>query len=181
MLDTFLVSDKAWRMGGSRSFLELNSNVTIDGTLTAYGQINGENGFSVGNGNGNIHTNGTISCQSTLTVGDTLTTEGHTYLNSSVTIDGNLKVHGGIHNNEETLVEIGKVMIGGQNSNQNAAFFGHRSFLSDNGANPSQYALKHESDGDTWLNASNTRVLYFSVNNGNQISYNGSTLSLIHI
>ena len=69
-------------------------------------------------------------------------------------------------------------MIGGQNSNQNAAFFGHRSFLSDNGANPSQYALKHEGDGDTWLNASNTRVLYFSVNNTNQISYNGSTLDM---
>ncbi len=29
MTDTFLVSDKAWRMGGSRSFLELNSNVSI--------------------------------------------------------------------------------------------------------------------------------------------------------
>ncbi|MDC0093971.1 D-alanyl-D-alanine carboxypeptidase [Alphaproteobacteria bacterium] len=29
MSDTFLVSNKAWRMGGSRSFLELNSNVTI--------------------------------------------------------------------------------------------------------------------------------------------------------
>ncbi len=29
MSDTFLVSDKAWRMGGSRSFLELNSNVSI--------------------------------------------------------------------------------------------------------------------------------------------------------
>ena len=33
MLDTFLVSDKAWRMGGSRSFLELNSNVTIKDLL----------------------------------------------------------------------------------------------------------------------------------------------------
>ena len=176
--------------------VDLNSNVTIDGTLTAYGQINGDNGFSVGNGNGNIHTNGTISCNSTLTVGSTLTanghvdlnssvttdgtftSHGHADLNSSVTIDGNLKVHGGIHNNEETLVEIGKVMIGGQNSNQNAAFFGHSSFLSDNGANPTQYALKHESDGDTWLNASNARALYFSVNNGNQISYNGSTLDM---
>ena len=31
--DTFLVSDKAWRMGGSRSFLELNSNVTIKDLL----------------------------------------------------------------------------------------------------------------------------------------------------
>ena len=29
MSDTFLVSDKAWKMGGSRSFLELNTNVTI--------------------------------------------------------------------------------------------------------------------------------------------------------
>ena len=29
MSDTFTVSDKAWRMGGSRSFLEVNSNVTI--------------------------------------------------------------------------------------------------------------------------------------------------------
>ena len=33
MTDTFLVSDKAWRMGGSRSFLELNSNVTIKDLL----------------------------------------------------------------------------------------------------------------------------------------------------
>ena len=33
MLDSFLVSDKAWRMGGSRSFLELNSNVTIKDLL----------------------------------------------------------------------------------------------------------------------------------------------------
>ena len=33
MLDTFLVSDKAWRMGGSRSFLELNSNVSIKDLL----------------------------------------------------------------------------------------------------------------------------------------------------
>ena len=33
MSDTFLVSDKAWRMGGSRSFLELNSNVTIHDLL----------------------------------------------------------------------------------------------------------------------------------------------------
>ena len=33
MLDTFLVSDKAWRMGGSRSFLELNSEVTIKDLL----------------------------------------------------------------------------------------------------------------------------------------------------
>ena len=33
MLDTFLVSDKAWKMGGSRSFLELNSNVTIKDLL----------------------------------------------------------------------------------------------------------------------------------------------------
>ena len=33
LLDTFLVSDKAWRMGGSRSFLELNSNVTIKDLL----------------------------------------------------------------------------------------------------------------------------------------------------
>ena len=158
--------------------VDLNSNVTIDGTLTAYGQINGDNGFSVGNVSGNIYTNGTIGCNSTLTVGSVLTAHGHADLNSSVTIDGNLKVHGGIHNNEETLVEIGKAKIGGQNSNQNAAFFGHVSFLSDNGANPSQYALKHEGDGDTWLNASNTRVLYFSVNNTNQISYNGSTLDM---
>ena len=33
MLDTFLVSGKAWRMGGSRSFLELNSNVSIKDLL----------------------------------------------------------------------------------------------------------------------------------------------------
>ncbi len=33
MSDTFLVSDKAWRMGGSRSFLELNSDVTIKDLL----------------------------------------------------------------------------------------------------------------------------------------------------
>ena len=33
MTDTFLVSDKAWRMGGSRSFLELNSNVKIKDLL----------------------------------------------------------------------------------------------------------------------------------------------------
>ena len=33
MLDTFLVSDKAWRMGGSRSFLELNTNVSIKDLL----------------------------------------------------------------------------------------------------------------------------------------------------
>ncbi len=33
MSDTFLVSDKAWKMGGSRSFLELNSNVTIEDLL----------------------------------------------------------------------------------------------------------------------------------------------------
>ncbi len=33
MSDTFLVSDKAWRMGGSRSFLELNSNVSIEDLL----------------------------------------------------------------------------------------------------------------------------------------------------
>ena len=33
MTDTFLVSDKAWRMGGSRSFLELNSNVSIKDLL----------------------------------------------------------------------------------------------------------------------------------------------------
>ena len=33
MSDTFLVSDKAWKMGGSRSFLELNSNVTIKDLL----------------------------------------------------------------------------------------------------------------------------------------------------
>ena len=33
MSDTFLVSDKAWRMGGSRSFLELNSNVSISDLL----------------------------------------------------------------------------------------------------------------------------------------------------
>ncbi len=33
MSDTFLVSDKAWRMGGSRSFLELNSNVKIKDLL----------------------------------------------------------------------------------------------------------------------------------------------------
>ena len=32
MSDTFLVSEKAWKMGGSRSFLELNSNVSISGT-----------------------------------------------------------------------------------------------------------------------------------------------------
>ena len=29
MSDTFLVSEKAWKMGGSRSFLELNSDVSI--------------------------------------------------------------------------------------------------------------------------------------------------------
>ena len=33
MSDTFLVSDNAWRMGGSRSFLELNSDVTIKDLL----------------------------------------------------------------------------------------------------------------------------------------------------
>ena len=33
MSDTFIVSDKAWRMGGSRSFLELNSDVTIKDLL----------------------------------------------------------------------------------------------------------------------------------------------------
>ena len=33
MSDTFLVSDKAWRMGGSRTFLELNSNVPIQDLL----------------------------------------------------------------------------------------------------------------------------------------------------
>ena len=33
MSDTFLVSDKAWRMGGSRSFLELNTNVSISDLL----------------------------------------------------------------------------------------------------------------------------------------------------
>ena len=33
MSDTFLVSNKAWRMGGSRSFVELNSNVTIENLL----------------------------------------------------------------------------------------------------------------------------------------------------
>ena len=33
MSDTFLVSDRAWRMGGSRSFLELNSNVSIKDLL----------------------------------------------------------------------------------------------------------------------------------------------------
>ena len=33
MSDTFLVSDKAWRMGGSRSFLELNSDVSIKDLL----------------------------------------------------------------------------------------------------------------------------------------------------
>ncbi len=33
MSDTFLVSNKAWQMGGSRSFLELNSNVTIKDLL----------------------------------------------------------------------------------------------------------------------------------------------------
>ena len=33
MSDTFVVSDKAWRMGGSRSFLELNSNVSISDLL----------------------------------------------------------------------------------------------------------------------------------------------------
>ena len=33
MSDTFLVSNKAWRMGGSRSFLELNTNVTIEDLL----------------------------------------------------------------------------------------------------------------------------------------------------
>ena len=33
MSDTFLVSNKAWRMGGSRSFLELNSNVSIKDLL----------------------------------------------------------------------------------------------------------------------------------------------------
>ncbi len=33
MSDTFLVSDKAWRMGGSRTFLELNSNVSIQDLL----------------------------------------------------------------------------------------------------------------------------------------------------
>ena len=34
MSDTFLVSDKAWRMGGSRSFLELNTNVSISDLLS---------------------------------------------------------------------------------------------------------------------------------------------------
>ena len=34
MSDTFTVSDKAWRMGGSRSFLELNSNVSISDLLS---------------------------------------------------------------------------------------------------------------------------------------------------
>ena len=33
MSDTFLVSNKAWRMGGSRSFLELNTNVTVEDLL----------------------------------------------------------------------------------------------------------------------------------------------------
>ena len=33
MSDTFIVSNKAWRMGGSRSFLELNSEVTIKDLL----------------------------------------------------------------------------------------------------------------------------------------------------
>ena len=33
MSDTFVVSDKAWKMGGSRSFLELNSNVSIKDLL----------------------------------------------------------------------------------------------------------------------------------------------------
>ena len=33
MSDTFIVSDKAWKMGGSRSFLELNSEVTIKDLL----------------------------------------------------------------------------------------------------------------------------------------------------
>ena len=31
--DTFIVSDKAWKMGGSRSFLELNSEVTVKDLL----------------------------------------------------------------------------------------------------------------------------------------------------
>ena len=34
MSDTFVVSNKAWRMGGSRSFLELNSNVSISDLLS---------------------------------------------------------------------------------------------------------------------------------------------------
>ena len=33
MSDTFLVSNRAWRMGGSRSFLELNTNVSIKDLL----------------------------------------------------------------------------------------------------------------------------------------------------
>ena len=33
MSDTFLVSERAWKMGGSRSFLELNSNVSIKDLL----------------------------------------------------------------------------------------------------------------------------------------------------
>jgi D-alanyl-D-alanine carboxypeptidase (penicillin-binding protein 5/6) len=33
MSDTFKVSKKAWKMGGSRSFLELNSNVTVSDLL----------------------------------------------------------------------------------------------------------------------------------------------------
>ena len=33
MSDTFLVSNRAWRMGGSRSFLELNTNVSIKNLL----------------------------------------------------------------------------------------------------------------------------------------------------
>ena len=33
MSDTFIVSDKAWKMGGSRSFLELNSEVTVKDLL----------------------------------------------------------------------------------------------------------------------------------------------------
>ena len=33
MSDTFLVSNRAWRMGGSRSFLELNTNVSVKDLL----------------------------------------------------------------------------------------------------------------------------------------------------
>ena len=164
--------------------VDMNSSATIDGLLTAYGGIVSDNGFSVGNGNGNISTNGTLYIASTATINSTLTCNGHVDMNSTATIDGILKVNEIRHTSGQSdkNIVIGMARIGGAaaNLNDNSAYFGTSDSIHNNNYSsyPTEYAIKQKPSNDTWINAINGQKLHLCINNSSMLSYDGSTLDM---
>ena len=164
--------------------VDMNSTATIDGTLTLNAGMNGSNGFSVGNGNGNISTNGTLYIGNTGTINGVLTVNGNTNMNSNTTIGGILKVNEIRNSTGETRRNIimGTARIGGAaaNLNDNSAYFGTSDSIhnSNYSSSPSNYAIKQQPNNDTWVNAILGHKLHLCINNSSMLSYDGSTLDM---